>query len=112
MTIPRLSRQLALEEQVRVPDLAGGFANSWRVLGHLWANVEQQSGSETLISGRTASIYTYRMIVRAAPPGSPQRPTPAQRFREGDRVFTIRTVSDYDREGRYLECSADEEVVA
>jgi SPP1 family predicted phage head-tail adaptor len=112
MNIPRLSRKLALEEQVREPDLAGGFVTTWQALGVLWANVERQSGSETLISGRTASIYTYRVIVRAAPPSSPQRPTPAQRFREGERIFTIRTVSDFDREGRYLECTADEEVAA
>ena len=49
---------------------------------------------------------------RAAPVGSPQRPKPAQRFREGARLYAIRAVAEQDSRGRYLVCFADEEVTA
>jgi hypothetical protein len=43
--------------------------------------------------------------------GHPARPVPEQRFREGSRVFHIRSVAEADPEARYLVCMADEEVV-
>jgi hypothetical protein len=50
-------------------------------------------------------------LVRHALVGHPERPLPQQRFRDGGRVFHIRSVAEHDPEGRYLICIADEEVV-
>jgi len=46
--------------------------------------------------------------VRGAPVGAASRPRPDQRFREGDRVFAILAVSEFDATGRWLECWAEE----
>ena len=54
----------------------------------------------------------FRVFLRAAPQGSPQRPRPDQRLTEGDRVFTILAVSEADAAGAYLVCHAREEVPA
>jgi len=54
----------------------------------------------------------FRVYLRAAPQGSPQRPRPDQRLREGERIFTILAVSEADTAGAYLVCHAREEVPA
>ncbi|CUH62997.1 Bacteriophage head-tail adaptor [Thalassovita gelatinovora] len=108
MTPPRLTRLLALETADRVADGAGGFAESWTVLGQLWAEVTLRSGRES--GGLSKS--RFRIVVRATPQGSTMRPRPDQRFRDGDRVFRIEAVSERDPEGRYLTCFATEEVVS
>jgi hypothetical protein len=54
----------------------------------------------------------FRIFTRAAPQGSPQRPRPDQRLREGARVFTILAVSEADAAGAWLVLRAMEEVPA
>ena len=51
----------------------------------------------------------YRIIIRAVPPGSASRPEAGQRFKDGNRVFLIRSVWD-DADLRHLICLVDEEV--
>jgi len=109
MSAPVLNRQLVLEAPVRAPDGAGGFAETWSVLGALWAEVTARTGRERSGSGATVSAVTYRIAVRGAPVGSMARPVAGQRFREGTRIFAIRAVAERGHDGRYLECTAEEE---
>lgn len=103
-----LSRKLVLEERANTPDGKGGFAVGWQVLGVLWANVDARSGREALVGARDVSRVRYRIVVRGAPVGAASRPQPDQRFREGDRIFSILAVSEFDANGRWLECWAEE----
>ncbi|MDF1801570.1 head-tail adaptor protein [Thalassovita sp.] len=112
MKAPRLNRALALENPVSTPDGAGGFAQSWVELGHLWADVAFRSGRETAAGGGARSVASYKITVRAAPVGSTMRPRAEQRFREGTRLFRILSVAEKDAEGRYLICIAQEEAAA
>jgi head-tail adaptor len=57
-------------------------------------------------------LTSYRIVVRAAPPGAPSRPQAGQRFREGGRLFAIRAVAEAGGAGRFLVCFAEEEVSA
>lgn len=111
MKTPRLNRKLMLETPQQVSDGAGGFAQIWVPLGSLWAEVRARTGRETAQSGAPISAMSYRIIVRAAPFGAPERPAPQQRLREGERVFLITAVADEGADGRYLTCFATEEVV-
>lgn len=104
----RLSRQLTLEAQERVPDGSGGVETVWRTLGALWADVSPRSGREAFVAGRAMPRMRYRILVRAAPVGAASRPRPDQRLREGERVFDILTVAEHDARGRYLEITAEE----
>jgi SPP1 family predicted phage head-tail adaptor len=106
-----LSRRLVLERREKAPDGAGGFATAWVPLGAVWAEVTARTGREDFIAARPVSRVTYRIRVRATPPGAPSRPHPDQRFREGNRVFDIRTVFEADRQGRYLEIMAEEGIL-
>ncbi|MEX0364628.1 MAG: phage head closure protein [Ruegeria sp.] len=112
MKAPRLNRRLVLEAPVRSADGAGGYTESWAVLGTLWAEVSARSGSERSIAGVPVSRVSYRIVVRGAPEGSSMRPAPDQRFRDGARRFVIRAVAERDPAGQYLTCFADEEVAA
>lgn len=111
MSAPRLNQALVLEAPERVSDGAGGFVEGWVALGTLWAEITARTGRETAQTGAPVSRTGFRIVVRGAPFGAPERPQPQQRFRDGDRIFTIEAVAERDPEGRYLTCFVSEEVV-
>ncbi|WP_298678377.1 head-tail adaptor protein [uncultured Lentibacter sp.] len=112
MSVPRLNRQLVLQNPVRMPDGAGGFTISWQPLGTLWAEVSARTGRETQGEAVPLSSVAYKIRLRASPIGHEMRPKPEQRFVEGSRVFRIEAVVEDDLTGRFLTCLAQEEVVA
>lgn len=107
---PRLNRKLVLETPETIPDGAGGFASDWKPLGTLWGEVTARTGRETYQPGTAVSKMSFRIVVRAAPFGTPERPQPQQRFREGQRIFLIQAVAEEDSDNRYLTCFATEEL--
>ena len=104
-----LNRPLVLENPVEVADGAGGLTVSWVPLGVLWGEVKPSSGRE--IGGEEVLIAAvgFRITVRGAVVGSPRRPRPEQRFRDGARVFVILAVTERDLSGAFLTCFAQEE---
>ncbi|MCB1406474.1 MAG: head-tail adaptor protein [Rhodobacteraceae bacterium] len=107
-----LNRPMRLEEAVVTPDGLGGYSTAWTELGTLWAELRAGSGTERRGAIAPEGRMTFRIYLRAAPQGSPQRPRPDQRLREGARVFTILAVSEADPQGSFLVCHAREEVPA
>ncbi|MDK3072945.1 head-tail adaptor protein [Sedimentitalea sp. JM2-8] len=112
MNGPHLNRLLSLEAPIRIADGAGGYVETWAVLGEHWAEVRSRTGRERDEAGVPISTVSYNIVVRSAPFGSTARPMPQQRFRDGQRLFVIQAVAERDREGRFLTCFADEELVA
>lgn len=112
MTVMQLNRKLVLEAPNQIPDGSGGFEESWIEMGVVWAEVKAGSGRE--VSGQTGpvSANAYQITVRAAPYGTPRRPTAEQRLRDGERVFKILAVAERGADGLYLTCHAKEEVAA
>lgn len=110
MKQPSLNRRLVLESVTRNSDGAGGFVESWAVLGELWAEIRPRSGGERDREDVGVSRLDVRVIVRAAPMGASRRPEAGQRFREGSRSFRILAVTEPDTTGMYLTCLAREEV--
>lgn len=111
MKLPQLNHALVLEAPERVSDGAGGFVEGWVVLGTLWGEITARTGRETAQAGAPVSQVGYKIIVRGAPFGTPQRPMAEQRFRSGARVFNIEAVAEHDVNCRYLSCSVNEEIV-
>jgi len=109
MTAPVLNRRLVLEAQERQQDGSGGFVMAWQPLGTLWAQVTARTGREAALADAPVSATSYRILVRGAPMGAPDRPEPEQRFRENTRIFRIVAVAEDDPAGRYLTCFALEE---
>jgi head-tail adaptor len=102
---------LTVEKPVRVPDDAGGYVETWTPVGVVWAEVRARTGREVAASGPVVSRVPYAIVVRGAPVGHPGRLAPDQRFRDGQRLFHIRSVAEHDANGRYLICISEEEVV-
>lgn len=107
-----LNWRLVLQERQRVADGAGGYAETWVDLGTLWGDVQARGVSATEVSAGSTSLVRYRIMVRGASEGDPQRPQVGQRFRNGAKVYTIDSVSENDPNGMYLLCWAREEVLA
>ena len=105
----RLSRKLELETHGRAADGAGGYSGAWVALGTHWGAVDPVRGRLERGEGDARSRGSYRITIRAVPPTSPSRPQAGQRFRDGTRVFDIRSVVD-DADARFLICYVDEEV--
>ncbi|MCT8160120.1 head-tail adaptor protein [Pseudoruegeria sp. SHC-113] len=112
MKPPVLNRRMVLESPLRTADGAGGFTESWAEEGVLWASVKARSGREQGAVAGPLSTQRQRILVRAAAPGSPARPKPHQRFREGGRIYLIEAVSEAEGPGRYLICETREETQA
>ncbi|MBD3662930.1 head-tail adaptor protein [Sulfitobacter aestuariivivens] len=110
MNAPNLNRALILEAPVHASDGAGGYARDWIALGTLWGEITVRSGREIGRSGAAVSRVTCKIVVRGAPWGTPERPMPQQRFRDGTRIFTIEAVTERDPQAKYLTCFAKEEV--
>ena len=104
-----LNRPLVLEDPVEVADGAGGLAVTWVPLGTLWGEVKPSTGREVDGEEVLVASVEFRITVRGAVVGSPQRPRPEQRFRDGLRVFVILAVTERDLSGAYLTCFAREE---
>jgi len=107
-----LNRAMNLEKPETLPDGAGGYAVAWVTLGTLWTEVRPGAGRELRGEIVAQAQLACRIFLRAAPQNSPQRPKPDQRFRDGERVFRIISVSEADPLGAYLICHAREEVPA
>lgn len=105
----RLRRLLDLERPERLADGAGGFDLTWVSVGRLWADVQPATGRDVGGEEVTLSSIAYRVIVRAAGPGTDRRPVPGQRFRDGLRRFPILAVTERDDSGLYLTCHVREE---
>ncbi len=108
----QLSRKLTLEERQGGGDGSGGQVGGWTALGVHWGHVEARTGRYERGEGYPRARVPYRITVRAVAPDAPSRPKPGQRFREGDRIFRIRSVADEGARLRYLICYVDEEVAA
>jgi len=105
-----LSRKLVLEAPERMPDSAGGFVQSWEPQGVVWAQMSARTGRTRDGGDVSLASVGYRVVVRGAARGTPSRPEPGMRFREGLRIFSIQAVAEHEPSGRYLTCFAREEV--
>ncbi len=91
-------------------DGAGGFALDLDHGRHAVGRGASGSGRDPAGVEITLASVPYRITVRGAPVGSPRRPLPEQRFRDGVRVYHILAVTERDADGLYLTCFAREEV--
>lgn len=101
---PDLTREMVLEAPMRSADAAGGYSTGWQALGTLWASVDAGTGRAAEAAGLSVAAVPGRIVLRAAPAGSPRRPVPGQRLREGARLFHILAVTEMDGTDRYLTC--------
>ncbi|MBB5516535.1 head-tail adaptor [Rubricella aquisinus] len=106
--IPKLNRPMVLEALDESTDAGGGLSGGWTALGTLWVAVETARGRTQTQAGRDIPVQAVRLITRGAPIGSPRRPEPGQRLRDGLRNYAVLAVTEWDAAGWYLEITAQE----
>lgn len=111
MAEPVLNSLLVLEEPLRVADGAGGYTQTWSVLGELWGEVVARGAVDGDIAAGPISRMRYRVTLRGAPEGDPARPKVGQRLRQGGRIFMVDGVADRASGAAYLTVWASEEVL-
>lgn len=84
----------------------------WNGLGTLWGALRAGRGGNRTGESGPLSRQSYRIYLRAAPPGQSDRPRPGQRLVMGARVFRINAVADEEPGGRLLLCRVVEEVAS
>jgi head-tail adaptor len=65
-----LNRRLVLEAASRLPDGAGGYAETWVVLGELWADIRSGAGRDTATDMVAIASVTGRWRGRSPTSGS------------------------------------------
>lgn len=103
VTVASLRHRLVLEEPVDTPDGAGGFSREWREVDTLWVAMEHVAARTTSVADRTAHRITHRITLRYR-----ADVTSGHRFRDGTRIFGIRSVYDPHATRRVLIAETEE----
>lgn len=108
--ISRLTRALVLERRTDTADGGGGLKVGWQAVCTLWAEVRPLSAREVQVGVALSSRVSHRITLRRVPEPSAWRPYPADRLREGGRVFAIHGVAE-EPGGAFLTVWAEEGAV-
>lgn len=100
----RLRLRLTLEHATVTPDGAGGSALSWSAVATVPADVIAIAVDERAVSEGVADVTQHRIVIRRRSDVST-----GDRFRLGNRLFRIRSLTDPHEDGRYLVCLCEEE---
>lgn len=98
-----LRQRLVLEQPVAAPDGAGGFIVTWTPVATVWAALAPLSAGELAFADGLKGRVTHRIVLRRRQGVSADR-----RFRDGARIFDIRSVIDLGERHVWLECLAEE----
>lgn len=102
--VGHLRHGLVLEAPSRTGDEAGSAATSWGPVATVWAALRPASGREIVDADGVAARVSHEVIIRWRSDVSA-----AMRFRDGSRVYLIRSVRDVDDRRRRLTCLVEEQ---
>ena len=100
----RLRLRLTLERATPTPDGAGGATFSWNAIATVLADVVPLKADERGVGEGFSDLTLHRIVIRKRADIST-----SDRFRLSERIFRIRSISDPDEDGRFLECLCEEE---
>lgn len=98
-----MRHRLILQRRVSAPDNGGGISPGWADIAELWAEVTPVSGREAIQAMRLASLASYRVRLRFRADISA-----ADRLIFNQKILNIRSLTDADARGRWLECVCEE----
>lgn len=98
-----LRTELIVEDAIESADGAGGVNREWIEVATLFAHVEPVRARMRYGADQRQVDITHRITLRDRADIFRR-----MRFRRGDRVFVIETISDPDETARYLVCETRE----
>ena len=99
----RLRLRLTIETATVTPDGAGGSTLSWSSVATVPADMIPVRSDEREVGEGLADLTLQRVVIRKRGDVSA-----GDRFRLGERLFRIRSISDPEEDGRYLVCLCEE----
>jgi len=100
----RLRVRLELERATPTSDGAGGSTLEWDEIAMVAADIEPIRADERTAGEGVADLALQKIAIRWRADISS-----GDRFRLGERLFRIRSITDPDEDGRYLVCICEEE---
>lgn len=101
----RLTRRIAIEEPVDIPDGGGGFIRSWQHVADVWAEIIPVRGREAFSASQRIGVVNYRITLRYV-----AGITTAMRVVYAGRYFDISAVINEGEKNISLQLLAEEEV--
>lgn len=98
-----LHTELIVEDAIESGDGAGGVVRAWVEVATLFAHVEPVRARVRYGADQRQVDITHRITMRHRADIFRR-----MRFRRGERVFAIETITDPDETGRYLVCETRE----
>ncbi|MBL0936179.1 MAG: phage head closure protein [Rhizobiaceae bacterium] len=98
-----LRTELIVEDAIESGDGAGGVVREWVEVATLFAHVEPVRARMRYGADQRQVDITHRITMRHRADIFRR-----MRFRRGERVFAIETITDPDETGRYLVCETRE----
>jgi SPP1 family predicted phage head-tail adaptor len=103
--IGKMRDRVSIEQEVRISDGQGGSETSWSITDTVWARVSPLRGKEKLEAMKIEAQQIYTVMIRGGVTVTPQH-----RLGWGDKILNIRSVSNPDEKGRFLELMCEEGV--
>ena len=100
----RLRLRLTLERATSTPDGAGGSTLSWNAVAVVPADVTPVKADERSVGEGLSDLTLHKIVIRKR-----AGIFSSDRFRLGERLFRIRSISYPDEDGRFLQCFCEEE---
>jgi head-tail adaptor len=101
MPAGRLRKRIRFEREVRNPDGAGGYSLAWIEFLIIWGGLQVERGRERVDGGRLAEAVGGAVTIRSS--NAARSITPACRAVIDEEVWNIRSVTNPDQRGKYLE---------
>ncbi len=101
--IGELRTKLVLEAPSRASDGGGGADVTWQTVATVWAALRPLGGAESFALDRVAGRASHEITLRHR-----TDVTLEMRFRDGARVYDIRSAVDPDGRRHWLRCVAEE----
>lgn len=111
----RLRHRLTLQQEIQMPDEAGGYTRGWQDVADLWAeiipfsagagNVAGGANRERLVAGQLQAEVTYRVVLRYR-----AGVDAGMRLKFDNRYFNIRSVVNPLERNEMLELMVQEGV--
>jgi SPP1 family predicted phage head-tail adaptor len=101
--IGRLDRRLVIEAETRSPDGGGGAVLGWTTIATVWAQVDFACGDEGFEADRTRGRRNLAVTIRHR-----LDVVPGMRFRDGSRIYEIRSSIEVGGRRRWLVCRCEE----
>ncbi len=89
MRVGALRKRFLVQEELPIPDGAGGYALTWTTRATAWAALTPLSGREVLAAGHLEGRVSHKVVMRWR---KDMPLTPAMRLVLGERIFNIRSV--------------------